>query len=293
MSFVFKTVEPSHITVNPFYANKLWEVGSVSLSDLTDPGDNYVGGDISMSVYFGRNVTTPVLDITTEETTTHGNYSRAVWASVNSLYYRDFDTDPLTHYAQGVDYFETRSITDTIQVFSIPQKIFGRGIERGSFRLTIGGTVYTDDSNGNIITGTTHHGNIIYNQGIVVWTNAAGPFNGTSCTFTNLTFRSTKLINSYEVICVSEADSHNMSDNTSLLAIQSTAQNPGIGPNEPGNYNNDGECYSFVTGSVFSPYITSVGLYNDEGDLLVIAKMARPIKKAINCDTIFVVRWDS
>ncbi len=49
---------------------------------------------------------------------------------------------------------------------------------------------------------------------------------------------------------------------------------------------------SFVTASFFSPYVTSVGLYNEAGELLVVGKLAFPVKKATNCDTIFVVRWD-
>lgn len=292
MSFVFKSVEPSHITVNPFYANKLWSIGSTAVADLLDPSGSYFS-DASMSIYYGEeNTTTWNPAITPEQQTSHGAYTRTVWASINNLFYKEFDTKPLEYYAQGVDYFETRSINNTIQVWSIPQQIIGTGIARGSFRVVDGGNVYIDDENGTIIdTGTGQYkGNIIYNQGLIIWVDS--PFVSTSCVFDSLTFRSTKLINSYEVICVSGADEHNMSGNTSLLAIQSSAQNPGLGPNEPGTYNNDGECYSFVTGSAFSPYITSVGLYNDSGDLLVVAKLARPIKKAMNCDTIFVVRWD-
>lgn len=289
MSFVFKSIEPANITVNPFYANKLWSLGTFTVSNLLDPSGSQITV-ASMSIYYGaQNTSTFNLAITPEPQTSHGVYTRSVWDSVYNLFYRDFATDPLNHYAQGVDYFETRSIGSTCQVWSIPQQIIGAGIARNSFYAE----GYIDDGNGNIISSATgnYAGNIIYDLGLIIWTQAG--FTGTTCQVKdNVRFRSTKLINSYEVICISSADEHNMSGNTSLLAIQSSAQNPGLGPNEPGTYNNDGECYSFVTGSAFSPYITSVGLYNDSGDLLVIAKLARPIKKAMNCDTIFVVRWD-
>ena len=49
---------------------------------------------------------------------------------------------------------------------------------------------------------------------------------------------------------------------------------------------------SFVTGSDFSPYITSIGLYNDLGQLLAVAKLAQPIKKRNDVDINFLVRID-
>jgi hypothetical protein len=150
------------------------------------------------------------------------------------------------------------------------------------------------------------YGNILYNQGIVILSNGRGSgstadsfanpspyvYGTPSIAFDYMKYRSTKPITSTEVICVSGQSEHNMSTNPSILVNKAGTCNPGIGSNELGHYNNDGECYSFVTGSDFSPYITTVGLYNDEGDLLVVGKLASPIKKAINCDTIFIVRYD-
>ena len=39
-------------------------------------------------------------------------------------------------------------------------------------------------------------------------------------------------------------------------------------------------------------YITSIGCYNDEGQMLAIAKLAQPIQKRDDIDMNFVVRWD-
>ena len=39
-------------------------------------------------------------------------------------------------------------------------------------------------------------------------------------------------------------------------------------------------------------YITTVGMYNDEGDLLAVAKLGQPIPISDQTDTTFVVRWD-
>ena len=49
----------------------------------------------------------------------------------------------------------------------------------------------------------------------------------------------------------------------------------------------------FTTGSNFKPYITSVGLYDDMGNLLVVGKLAQPIKASSETDTTFVIRYDT
>ena len=47
-----------------------------------------------------------------------------------------------------------------------------------------------------------------------------------------------------------------------------------------------------LTGSLYSPYITSVGLYNDANELIAVAKTGRPIPKTQNTDMTFVVKID-
>jgi hypothetical protein len=48
----------------------------------------------------------------------------------------------------------------------------------------------------------------------------------------------------------------------------------------------------FVSNTEFSPYITTIGLYDEYGQLLAIGKLGTPIKKRDNVDTTFVVRFD-
>lgn len=42
----------------------------------------------------------------------------------------------------------------------------------------------------------------------------------------------------------------------------------------------------------FTPYITAVGLYNTVGDLIAVAKLSKPIKKASNIDMTFDIQID-
>lgn len=48
-----------------------------------------------------------------------------------------------------------------------------------------------------------------------------------------------------------------------------------------------------VTGSDFHPYATTVGLYNDKDELLVVGKLSTPYPIPENTDLTFIVRWDS
>ena len=49
----------------------------------------------------------------------------------------------------------------------------------------------------------------------------------------------------------------------------------------------------FTSESFFSPYITTIGLYNEAYELLAIAKLAQPIRCSDETDTTFVVRYDT
>jgi len=48
-----------------------------------------------------------------------------------------------------------------------------------------------------------------------------------------------------------------------------------------------------VTGSDFRPYATTVGLYNDANELLVVGKLSTPYPIPSNTDITFAVRYDS
>ena len=49
----------------------------------------------------------------------------------------------------------------------------------------------------------------------------------------------------------------------------------------------------FATGSLFRPYITTVGLYNENNELLVVGKLGQPIRTSDETDTTLIVRWDT
>ena len=50
---------------------------------------------------------------------------------------------------------------------------------------------------------------------------------------------------------------------------------------------------NFATGSIWAPYVTTIGLYDDNHELLVVGKLGQPIRMSDETDTTFVVRWDT
>jgi hypothetical protein len=87
--------------------------------------------------------------------------------------------------------------------------------------------------------------------------------------------------------------SHTIYENQAICKINSSDFNLSVNPTlRPDNNLDSYAVKDFVTGSAFNPYITTIGLYNDKGQMLAIGKLAQPIKKPNNVDLNIIVRWD-
>ena len=49
----------------------------------------------------------------------------------------------------------------------------------------------------------------------------------------------------------------------------------------------------FATGSYFEPYISTVGLYDDEYNLIAIGKLSEPVQNDPDIEMTFVIRFDA
>ena len=92
-----------------------------------------------------------------------------------------------------------------------------------------------------------------------------------------LKYRATKQVEEVSILCEVKRNEYNVSSNPSLR-IDST--------------DTDTRLKNMVTGSDFRPYITQVGLYNDNGDLLAIGKLGSPLKKRRDVDVTINVKFD-
>ena len=60
-----------------------------------------------------------------------------------------------------------------------------------------------------------------------------------------------------------------------------------------GTQNTNETYYDFATGSYFSPYVTTIGLYNESYQLVAVGKLSQPIPISLYVDTTFVVNFDT
>ena len=181
-------------------------------------------------------------------------------------------------------YFPTGS-NNIIAVGIIPQLSFGDYIKPGSVSLS---GVF-DDGQGNLMNASTleYIGNVIYTHGIIIITNqsSANSLIGNR----SVQFRSTRTVYETQYKCTIRPDEFNYSLNPTLIS-GSEYTNP-INSNGL-TVNVSGDVYSFVTGSAFAPYITSVGLYNTNNELLAIGKLAQPIPTSRTVDMNIVINMD-
>ena len=47
------------------------------------------------------------------------------------------------------------------------------------------------------------------------------------------------------------------------------------------------------TGSYLAPYVTTIGLYDDDNNMVVVAKLPKPIKSLPDYPVNFIVRFDT
>jgi hypothetical protein len=131
-----------------------------------------------------------------------------------------------------------------------------------------------DRTEGGTMLQTRNVGTVMPAQGLVVFSSPDYRFqNLLNAPFT-ASYKSTKTIHELSALVRIDAGEFNLSTNVTLT--------------KDDNYTYQ----SFVTGSNFTPYITTIGLYNANGQLLAIGKLAQPIKKRDDVDLNFLIRLD-
>jgi len=159
-------------------------------------------------------------------------------------------------------------------------------------------------ANRNFLSGSLYQtnvaGNVFYRNEQVVVTSPMPKYNSGSGLFNqqwNLSYRGQRTIYENEVMVRIPADTMNVSVNPSATFRRGSGIDNNCNTAGPNNgaerYNEPGEfrLTGFLSGSML-PYITTVGLYNPEGQLLVIGKLAQAVQKRDDVPTNIIIRWD-
>ena len=127
--------------------------------------------------------------------------------------------------------------------------------------------------------GNPYVGNIFYSNGVSIITHPKHQDIALPSTVVKkLSFSNIHPIYENEYQCTIQADEYNFTHNISTRKIKSD-QKPDLA--------------NFATGSQFKPYVTTVGLYNEDNELLVVGKLGQPIRMSDETDTTFAIRWDT
>lgn len=225
-------------------------------------------------------------------------YQRSIYDSIKQLYYTNYIGNPypapsyytgsdtytqfdnyLQSFPLDIRQFPTES-NAKIGVISIPSSIYGEYIKPGSFKYQSGSVYIYDDGNGNLLNNINSNkcGNIIYSHGLAVITTSSfvSDINSfiTSST-TTCSFSSSLTLFETLYKCTIRENEFNFSQNPTIIS------------------GSEGNLYYYASSSYFEPYITTVGLYNENQDLLAVAKLSQPLPSSTTTDTNIIIKLDT
>jgi hypothetical protein len=268
-------------------------------------GFTYAGAAImtgsGIDRFVGQN-TTGLFNPTNDATTGDNNieYKRLIYNSIKELYYSNYltssygDSAPLTIIDNGLiisesihqpifdNYLQTTltfprifptSSNSTIGVLSIPKKLYGDRIQPNSILINSGSVNIIDDGEGNLISGSNILGNVVYSHGLLILTTGSFIDNITG-SYVTCSFSSSYIIYETQYKCNIRENEFNLTLNPTLIS------------------GSDGTIYSYATGSDFAPYITTIGLYNNNKELLAIGKMSQPLPSSHTTDMNIIINLD-
>jgi hypothetical protein len=314
---VFKSFITSDVIVSPFKVNKSFTFQGNELTGSNVEIDRYLGTNITSSLWTSGSYPTGFINIQDQI---------LVYRSIRELYYSNYlfgpNGSPVNTVSFNVDgtitgpayepsyynylsttlnpnrYFPTGS-GEKIGVISIPSNLFGEYLKPGTVRISNGTITFIDDGEGNMISGSLKYGDVIYEHGIIILTSngVSGSFGygagvygsgiyGLSSidyisgftTGSNITcsFESTITLYESQYKCTIRENEFNFTQNPTVV---SGSMNSGV-------------IYDFATGSYFSPYVTTVGLYNNNYELIAVGKLAQPLPTSAVTDTTILVNLD-
>lgn len=267
----YKSLAPSEYTITPFrtYAshNYVYVSGSVNNSEDVQVirGVKYITGS-------GLRVE---------------NLNQEVYDSIIQTFYSPI---PYTSYGiQSSSYHPSQSMF----VVSVTQDIFGEEIKPGTFSVTVGTSRSYDDGSGNLIASSSGVGDIVgrifYDKGIAILKPTSSIVNG------GLT---------KDGICIVDGTNVQIQFTSSVKLFEHSVKVK-LNPTDfLYSIYNPSAVTGMFTGSTATPlelmasqslypYITTIGLYNPNNELMAVAKISNPIQRTDYAVQTFIVKFDT
>jgi hypothetical protein len=290
---MFKEIPKSDIVTRPFKVYKEW---------IIDEEDTDISILYGVSSSFGS----------FEQ---GDDLSGVVYRSIQAQFYRDStNASILTEVGRRKSYASTdeRVLEDSFGLVSIPQHKYGEGIKVGTVKFTDNnsGKVYEDDGYSNLVSGSTICGNIMYDRGFVILTKDTP---SGSLTDFRIEYNSTQTIYENEIFISVLENEFNFSQNRTAL-VDADYETVNVTTHGQYSYSSHySQSYTNLrsakvnplfshydvsssldpTGSYLAPFITTIGLYDNELNMVAVAKLARPMKSYPDYPLNFIIRFDT
>jgi len=244
-----------------------------------------------------------------------GIYSYPLYSLLNRAFY---SSQSIVEYGTSSVAVTQFTPSQSLYVFNIANQSVGDGVKPGSFSVRVSGSSpILDDGYGRLYVNNTGSvvGNIFYKHGIaIVKNNKTAPSQSISTNglklapFLNVdvNYTSSFTITEHTVVCKIGPTEFNTSLLNHTVGYYKTVTGSYVSASQTVIYTNyipnvsssaraiSGESITglFDSGSL-TPYVTTIGLYNDDNELLMEHKLGKPIALSSDTDMTFIVRYDT
>lgn len=258
-----------------------------------------------------------LFDAQQSASSSNGFYIDPLYNSIKNKYYTDNSKNGI-HFgiiSASLSFSESRNLEETISIIQVPQLNYGEEIKPGTVTLVDLETSKTlsDDSWGVL---TEYSGNVFYDDGLII-------VNGEIPSY-SLEYKSTQTIYENEFLLTVKSGEFNYSQNPSAVNVnvineynfevseytnrypshsvlikevldidRITYYSGSLDSTVSGSWD---DYYTYrhsdPTGSYLTTYITSIGLYDADNNLVAVAKLPNPIKNLPDYDITFLIRLD-
>ena len=219
--------------------------------------------------------------------------------------YYNYNQTDLTPYK----YFPTGS-GETIGVLSIPKNLFGDYIQPKSLKITTESGSYIDDGEGRLkrinptLNNETFVGNVIYQHGIIILTGGSrteyigetepyGEGEYGNAVYGGRTINPKDILNfvTGSNITCSFSSSFGLYETQYKCTLGESEYNFTLNPSIISSSRN-GAIYDWATEPYFDPYVTTIGMYDNDKNLLAVGKLAKPLPTSRTTDTTVLINID-
>lgn len=319
----FKTLGAENVTIRPFKVHKSQVITYVSGANAVAEMNvatairfplvtSFITGTIGSGANSGSQVilTQSVLDLNgfavetsprSEDTT----FQEPLFSTVEHTFYTSGAESGSATFAAGGDGIRNFPLSESVYVVNIAQRMWGEGIRPGTFTLSTPaagtGTIFDDGLGRLYVSGSGSVGspgpvnivgNVFYTLGVAVINRLTGSNGSNIIQETGMffddgdtlqtNFDATMKLFEYTILASMDPFEFNYSMNPTFTKRTFT-----------GSVDIPAEkVIDLVASGTLSPYITSIGLYNDRQQLVAVARLPNPIRRLVNSQQSVIIKFD-